>query len=444
MATALEIASRMHSQGALDEEIVRTLQEEGFPSQDISDAINQSKIKAAVGEGVPGMGGGMQPSIMQAPEELPVPIPIKKQKQQGQAQQAYSPYPTYQQEEAAYPQTYAEYPQAEAQNYGYSQAGGVDAETIEEIAEEIASEKINQFKMQVGDIAEFKQDTQSSVTAMSERLKRIETNMDRLQAALLGKVQDYGKDIKDLGAEMRALEGAFSKILNPLVDNVKDLSEITERLKTLRGKAKEVGVKLAPIKAKPIIQLEAEKEIKKPKHKVHHRAKPIHHRIKHKPVHHKSTHHKKHVKHKVEHKKIIHHKPIIHHKKPAHHAVKNKAPKHAEHKPLHIEHKPVHHEIHKEQKIEHRPEHKPILHHETKPKHKEHKPEHKLEHTFHLPPVPAHPLALEKKHEEKKEHAEHKVEHKPEHKETKKKPAKKKSSVKVIKEVTKTKTIIKK
>jgi len=270
----------------------------------------------------------MQPSILQAREELPVPVPIKKQKEQG----TYAPQAAYypQEEAAAYPQPYAEYPKTEMQ-YAYAAPSGIDAEAIEEIAEEIASEKIKEFKSQVGDIAEFKQDTEANMATMNERIKRIETSMDKLQAALLGKVSEYGKDIKDLGSEMRALEGAFSKILNPLVENVKDLSEITDRLKAMRagtkieraekemGKIKEEIEKIKPegIEAKPIIRIE--RAVKHVKHRKKHKI----HKVKQKP---KKVLQKKHAgkeekkEYKIEHKEHkLHvekkHKPFAHEKR---------------------------------------------------------------------------------------------------------------------------------
>jgi predicted nucleic acid-binding Zn-ribbon protein len=70
------------------------------------------------------------------------------------------------------------------------------------------------------------------VNSIEERVKRIELSIDRLQAALLSKVNEYGRSVKDLGAEMTSLESALGKILSPLVDNVKELGKITEELKS--------------------------------------------------------------------------------------------------------------------------------------------------------------------------------------------------------------------
>lgn len=237
MPNALDSFLELEKEGKTYAEIVSELQEKGFSPQEINDAINQSRIKKAVVSPE-----GMQPSIMQTTSEqeqpeIPVPVPIKKKRMQ-QAAAAQNSALVYPPQETAQPSAEYQYP-AQVQtpyDYGYQPATqgaaqGVDVETIEEICEEIVNEKMIEFKNKIEDIGEFKQMIQSRLGDFDERLKRIEANIDRLQAALIGRVQEYGQNIKDLGSEMRAVEGAFSKILNPLVDNIKELNSITEKMK---------------------------------------------------------------------------------------------------------------------------------------------------------------------------------------------------------------------
>jgi len=49
-----------------------------------------------------------------------------------------------------------------------------------------------------------------------------------LQAATLDKIHEYERDVKNLGSEMQALQGAFSKVVSPLVGSVKELKEMRE------------------------------------------------------------------------------------------------------------------------------------------------------------------------------------------------------------------------
>ncbi len=134
---------------------------------------------------------------------------------------------------------YTQYQQPSGYQYQQqTSAQGSDIETIEEISEEIVNEKMSEIKGKVENMMEFKQAMETRLNDIDERVKRIEINIDRLQAALIGKVQEYSKNIRDLGSEMRAVETAFSNILNPLVDNIKELNVITDKMKAKETKEK--------------------------------------------------------------------------------------------------------------------------------------------------------------------------------------------------------------
>lgn len=217
----LDTIIELKKNGMNDAEIVSQLRNMNYSAQEITDAINQMKIKSAVNEKEE-----MQPSIMQseAEEEMPVPVPIKKKKLKPVSAPSSYP-PSYQQ----YPAYASEgYEQPQAQQPSTQQA---DIETIEEIAEEIVSEKFAEIKDKISSILDFRENVETKISNLNDRLKRIETSIDSLQTALLSKVQEYSQDIKSLGSEMRAVEGAFGKILSPLVDNVKELDRITGKMK---------------------------------------------------------------------------------------------------------------------------------------------------------------------------------------------------------------------
>lgn len=220
MPVVLDTIIDLQKKGTSDVEIITQLRAMGYSSQEITDAINQAKIKSAVNGKEE-----MQPSIMQTEteEEVPVPMPNKKKKirQMPAAQAQYAP--AYQQYSPYTSEGY-EQPQAPA-------AQQADIETIEEIAEEIVSEKFAEIRDKISGILDFRENVDTRINNLSERLKRIETSIDSLQTALLSRVQEYSRDIKSLGTDMHAVEGAFGKILNPLVDNVRQLSAITDKMK---------------------------------------------------------------------------------------------------------------------------------------------------------------------------------------------------------------------
>ena len=233
--TPVDDVLKMIQLGMNDADIIRRLTDEGYSPVQISDALNQAKIKQEIAP------QGLTPSIMtQPPEEKPfvpkpsVPRPMAvspsqpmPRRVQAAPEEAY-PYPY------TYPTQMQEAPQ-----------GKLDTEEIEEIAEEIVEEKWTEIKGRISDVLEWKDYADKRLNTLDDRVKRIEMSMDRLQAALLAKVQEYGRDVKDLGAEMNSMENAFGKILNPLVDNVKELGRITDDMKRGRSSERSAPVKTA-------------------------------------------------------------------------------------------------------------------------------------------------------------------------------------------------------
>ena len=217
---------RMIQKGMSDMDIITRLSEEGYSPIQISDALNQAKIKKEISGAE-----GLQPSIMQqvpvpTPKQAPVPSPkiIPSLQPAQQAMPAAQEYP-------AYPYQYPTYQPPEQQPK-------LETEAIEEIAEEIVNEKWSEIKSKIADVIEWKTYAEKRITSVDDRIKRMEASMDRLQAALLSKMQEYQRSVKDIGAEMAGLEGAFGKILSPFVENMKELSRITGELKAAKPKAK--------------------------------------------------------------------------------------------------------------------------------------------------------------------------------------------------------------
>ncbi|MBS3151425.1 hypothetical protein J4443_03550 [Candidatus Woesearchaeota archaeon] len=104
-------------------------------------------------------------------------------------------------------------------------------EEIEEIAESIISEKIDELSVNINDISLWREKTSSEIEAIKQEILRIRNHMENLQATMLGKVEDYRKSITDVSIEVKTLSKVLEKILQPLTENVKELSRITERLK---------------------------------------------------------------------------------------------------------------------------------------------------------------------------------------------------------------------
>jgi len=198
----LDTVKQMQSQGLADVEITQKLQEQGLDPREIDDALNQSKIKAAVSGGYEQEG---QASVMQNATMQPS---ITDQQQEQAPQQSQQEY---------YPETY----QQPAYQQEYYQPQSMGTETVTEIADQIVSEKISDIKKSLSLIADFKTTTDAKVSNIDTRLKKIEASIDKLQSGILGRVGEFGQAVQDIKQEMGMMQDSFSKVVSQAVSNTR-------------------------------------------------------------------------------------------------------------------------------------------------------------------------------------------------------------------------------
>ena len=104
-------------------------------------------------------------------------------------------------------------------------------EQIEEIAEAIVDEKLQEFSSSIGDINVWKERINSEIGAIKQEIIRVRNQLENLQVGMLGRVEGYNKSVQTMSSEMKALSKVMEKIIEPLSMNVKELSRITEKLK---------------------------------------------------------------------------------------------------------------------------------------------------------------------------------------------------------------------
>jgi len=206
----LEQIIGMKSQGISDRDIINELSQQGVSPREISEALKQAQIKYAVSDTNE---EEMQLSIM--PEENAPPNPdgsdnqlytprvYEQQEQYAPPQEAY-PSPEYQQQEQYYQPGYEQYAPA-----------GIDTNTVMEVADQIFSDRIRKTQEQVDNITESSTLSQTKMENISDRLKKIETIIDKLQIAILEKVGSYGKNLEGIKKEMSMMQDSFSKMISP-------------------------------------------------------------------------------------------------------------------------------------------------------------------------------------------------------------------------------------
>ncbi|MDP2629053.1 MAG: hypothetical protein Q8P15_04125 [Nanoarchaeota archaeon] len=159
--------------------------------------------------------GNMEPSIMtnskrnsppktREMQDEDVYVPRPQENYSSQNQEQYIPEQQYAPQEETYT------PQETYDSYSSS----YDSETMIEIAEQVFIEKIKKIQKQVDEFSEFKNITEIKINNFSDRLKRIETMIDKLQISILEKIGSYGKNLENTKKEMDMMQDSFRKVVN--------------------------------------------------------------------------------------------------------------------------------------------------------------------------------------------------------------------------------------
>ena len=244
--TTLDRVIEMQGKGFPTIEITKTLRDEGVNPQEIDDSLNQAQVKSAVSQDpsaqqnqpqltqsaqpqtpqttMQASNENMQQSIMQPPSQTT----MQTSQQEAPPQPTEQPYPeqTLPQQGEQY---YYETPQAYPEEAYYAQQPAINTDTITEITEQVVMEKFEDFKKKTGNIISFKNQAEETLKDLDERLKRIEKTIDNLQQAIIGKIGDFGDSTTAIHKDLDNLHTTVSKLMNPLVDNYKELKKFNQK-----------------------------------------------------------------------------------------------------------------------------------------------------------------------------------------------------------------------
>jgi hypothetical protein len=200
----LEQTIKMKEEGIPEGEIINELSRQGISPREINDTLKQAQIKQAVSN-----------QEYEGSQSEEAPSPDEYQPENYDNQQGYAPQ---QQEYAPSPQQ--EYAPQEQQYYqpgSYEQysPAGIDTDTIMEIADQLFSDKIKNTQKQLDVTSEAAIILQTKMENISERVKKIEFVIDKLQLAILEKVGSYGRNLEEIKKEMSMMQDSFTKMISP-------------------------------------------------------------------------------------------------------------------------------------------------------------------------------------------------------------------------------------
>lgn len=210
-SSPVEQVRAMRMQGFDNAQIIATLQRDGYPASLISDAFNKADV-------VPESGAApmMAQSSMMGQASVAGPTPFEQQSpfEQGGLE---APSPA-----AAFQEHVSEI---------HPESSGSETE---ELVEAIIDEKWNDLVKDINKIIDWKNSAEARLATIEARLNDLSRQFDKVYQALVGKIGEYDSHILEVGAELKAMEKVFSKVLPTFTENVKQLADITEELKRVR------------------------------------------------------------------------------------------------------------------------------------------------------------------------------------------------------------------
>lgn len=202
--TPTEAVLGMKQQGITNNQIIAALQRQGYNTNQILDAMNQADMRMQTKRPFD-VAGGNKMADPNVPEGTYPGAPMGA--------------PTG---DPGYPLG-GELPPMDD--------GMMDTGRIEEIAEAIIEEKWTDLMENINRIVTWKDKTEARITQIETMMKSIKDDFDKMHTSILERVGDYDKHIGDVGTEVKALEKVFQKVLPGFMENVAELSRITENMK---------------------------------------------------------------------------------------------------------------------------------------------------------------------------------------------------------------------
>jgi DNA-binding FrmR family transcriptional regulator len=193
----IDVIYDMQSQGLNTNQITQSLQREGYPTQQIFDAMQLASQKMRFNQPIDGM--GMPPPPMGGMGMMP---------------------------------------QSLSGNMGMMPSAPHDdmhsvneVKEIEELIEQIIDEKWKDIEADIQKVIDWKSTVETKFSTMQQQIDDLKGQMNGVTAALSGKMGEYDRNVSDVGTQLKAMEMAFSKIVPQFTENINELNRITRDLK---------------------------------------------------------------------------------------------------------------------------------------------------------------------------------------------------------------------
>lgn len=219
---------KMFSQGYSEDEIKQELQGQ-HPPEKIDDALNKAVANTATQGGNPG--SGPEPMTPYQGESSAV-SPVDEGYSGNESNDAMNEQPPTQPQAQQQPEQSPQQPPPQQQQEGQARGGSGN---VEELVETIVAENLERVEKEFENVYEEIDELQEIAEGLEQRVHDLEVRDDEDNQAFIQKVDEMEEHIDSYQSRIGGLEKAFQQVLPSLVDNVRDLTDLVQEIKTERG-----------------------------------------------------------------------------------------------------------------------------------------------------------------------------------------------------------------
>ena len=92
-------------------------------------------------------------------------------------------------------------------------------------------DKVRSFSRQINDLESWKEKATSKIDKLEQSVEDLKRQVTSLNKAIIGKVEDYEKNLLDVGTELKAMQKVFKDSLPELTSSISELSRISKEKK---------------------------------------------------------------------------------------------------------------------------------------------------------------------------------------------------------------------
>ena len=106
-----------------------------------------------------------------------------------------------------------------------------ESEDVEALVEKLVAEKTEGMEMRLKDVEADMGKVRADVQEIKNNVAELTTKYAGLQEDSLGKVEEYAKELENVGAQIKAMQRILQQIIPSLAENITQLQNVVDKVK---------------------------------------------------------------------------------------------------------------------------------------------------------------------------------------------------------------------